>query len=184
MIVETERLYLREMTQSDFPLLSKHLQDAEVMVAFEHAFSDAEVQEGIDKQLKRYAEDGFGIWAAILKENGELIGQCGLSMQPFANREVLEIGYIFQKEYWHKGYATEAAIACKEYAFTRLNADEVFSMIRDTNIASQNVAKRNGMTVTDTFIKHYYGIDMLHYVYSVKACDAIRNCKKLQFLQK
>jgi len=89
-------------------------------------------------------------------------------MQPFADREVLEIGYIFQKEYWHKGYATEAAIACKEYAFTELNADEVFSIIRDTNIASQNVAKRNGMTITDTFTKHYYGIDMPHYLFSVR----------------
>ena len=168
MIIETERLYLREITQSDFPLLCKHLQDIEVMYAYEHAFSDAEVQEGIEKQFERYKKDGFGVWAVILKANGELIGQCGLSMQPFADREVLEIGYIFQKEYWHKGYATEAAIACKEYAFTKLNADEVFSIIRDTNIASQNVAKRNGMTITDTFTKHYYGIDMPHYLFSVR----------------
>ena len=171
MILETERLILREMTQSDFPLLCKHLQDAEVMYAYEHAYSDAEVQEGIDKQFQRYKEDGFGVWSVILKENGELIGQCGLSMQPFADREVLEIGYIFQKAYWHKGYATEAAIACKEYAFDVLNADEVFSIIRDTNIASQNVAKRNGMAIadmSDIFIKHYQGVEMLHYLFSVK----------------
>ena len=171
MILETERLILREMTQSDFPLLCKHLQDAEVMYAYEHAYSDTEVQERIDKQFQRYKENGFGIWAVILKESGELIGQCGLSMQPFADREVLEIGYIFQKAYWHKGYATEAAIACKEYAFDVLNADEVFSIIRDTNIASQNVARRNGMTIadkSDTFIKYYQGIGMLHYLFSVK----------------
>ena len=171
MMLMAERLIMREMTQSDFPLLCQHLQDAEVMYAYEHAFSDAEVQEGIDKQFQRYKEYGFGVWAVILKENGELIGQCGLSMQPFADREVLEIGYIFQKAYWHKGYATEAAIACKEYAFNVLNADEVFSIIRDTNIASQNVAKRNGMTIadiTDTFVKHYQGIELLHYLFSVK----------------
>jgi len=54
MIIETERLYLREITQSDFPLLCKHLQDIEVMYAYEHAFSDAEVQEGIEKQFERY----------------------------------------------------------------------------------------------------------------------------------
>lgn len=167
-MLETKRLYLREMAQSDFPLLCRHLQDAEVMYAYEHAFSDVEVQEGIDKQFQRYEKDGFGVMAVILKENGELIGQCGLSMQPCEDREILEIGYIFQKEYWHKGYATEAAIACKEYAFTELNADEVFSLIREDNFASQNVARRNGMSVAGTFVKHYRGVDMPHLIFSVK----------------
>ena len=167
-ILTTERLYLREMTNADFPLLCRHLQDEEVMYAYEHAYSDAEIWEGIDTQLQRYKEHGFGVWAVILKENGELIGQCGLSMQPCDNREVLEIGYIFQKKYWHKGYATEAAIACREYAFDTINADEVFSIIRDTNIASQNVARRNGMSICGTYIKHYCGIDMPHFLFSVK----------------
>lgn len=103
-----------------------------------------------------------------MKESGELIGQCGLSMQPCEDRELLEIGYIFQKQHWHKGYATEAAVACREYAFDILNADEVFSLIRDTNIASQDVAKRNGMRIQGAFVKHYRGIDMPHYVFSVK----------------
>ena len=164
-VLETERLILREMTRADFPLLCRHLQDTEVMYAYEHAFSDAEVREGIEKQLQRYEQYGFGVWAVILKENGELIGQCGLSMQPCEDRELLEIGYIFQKKYWRKGYATEAAVACREYAFDKLDADEVFSLIRDTNIASQNVAKRNGMSVCGTFVKHYCGLDMPHYIY-------------------
>ena len=167
-VIETERLILREMVQADFSALCKHLQDAEVMYAYEHAFSDAEVQEGMDKQFKSYKENGFGIWAVILKENGALIGHCGLSMQPCMDEEVLEIGYIFHKRYWHKGYATEAAIACREYAFNKLNAEEVFSIIRDTNIASQNVAKRNGMSIRGTFVKHCYGIDMPHLVFSVR----------------
>lgn len=168
MILQTERLYLREMTQADFPLLCKHLQDPEVMYAWEHAFSDAEVQEGIDKQLWRYETYGFGVWAVILKESGALIGQCGLSMQSYEDKEVLEIGYIFQKEHWHKGYAIEAAAACKKYAFEVLQAEEAFSLIRDTNIASQNVAIRNGMTVKERYVKHYYGLDMPHLVFSVK----------------
>lgn len=167
-MLETERLSLREMVESDFPLLCRHLQDAEVMYAYEHAFSDDEVQEGIDKQFQRYKQYDFGIWAVILKENGELIGQCGLSMQPCEDKKVLEIGYIFQKAYWGKGYAIEAAVACREYAFDQLNADEVFSIIRDTNIASQNVAKRNGMSVRGTFVKHYYGVDMPHCIFSVR----------------
>ena len=167
-IIETKRLYLREMTRDDFPLLCKYLQDPDVMYAFEHPYSDEEVWEGIEKQLERYSKDGFGVWAVILKENGELIGHCGLSMQPCEDIELLEIGYMLQKKYWHQGYAIEGAIACREYAFNVLNADEVFSLIRDTNVASQNVAIRNGMSVRRTYIKHYYGIDMPHYVYSIR----------------
>lgn len=168
MILETKRLYLREMKQMDFSSLCKILQDKDVMYAYEHAFDDVEVQEWLDKQITRYNHYGFGLWAVILKETDEMIGQCGLTMQDCNNRQVLEVGYLFQKAFWHKGYASEAAIACKEYAFEILNADEVFSIIRDINIASQNVAKRNGMTVTDRFIKHYYGVDMPHLVFSIK----------------
>lgn len=168
MIMTTERLYLREMKQSDYPALCKILQDAEVMYAYEHAFDDIETQNWLDKQLERYNDNGFGLWAVILKETDEMIGQCGLTMQEFNGKHVLEIGYLFQKSFWHKGYATEAAIACKKYSFKVLNANEVFSIIRDTNIASQNVAKRNGMSMQDTFVKHYYGVDMPHLVFSVK----------------
>lgn len=167
MILETERLYLREMNQSDFRSLCKIMQDEETMYAYEGAFTDIEVQEWLDRQISRYQKWGFGLWAVILKEAAEMIGQCGLSMQPWKDTEVLEIGYLFQRSHWHKGYAVEAAKACKQYAFKTLNAREVCSIIRDTNIASQNVAIRNGMTVTDSWTKHYRGVDMPHYRYVV-----------------
>lgn len=83
-------------------------------------------------------------------------------------QELLEIGYLFQRSYWHKGYATEAAKACKKYAFEVLNADTVCSIIRDSNVPSQNVAIRNGMAVTDKWTKHYRGVDMPHYCYVVQ----------------
>jgi RimJ/RimL family protein N-acetyltransferase len=167
MLLETKRLYLREMNQSDFPALCKILQDKDVMYAYEHAFDDGESQAWLDKQIVRYKDNGFGLWAVILKETDEMIGQCGLTIQEYNNKKVLEIGYLFQKAFWHKGYATEAAIACKEYAFDTLGVDEVVSIIRDTNIASQNVAKRNGMTEKERFTKHYYGVDMPHLVFSI-----------------
>ena len=167
-IIEINRLVLREMAQSDFPYLCKILQDDDVMYAYEGAFNDEEVQSWLDKQIANYKEYGFGLWAVILKENGIMIGQCGLTMQDYSGRKVLEIGYLFQKEYWHNGYATEAAIACKEYAFDKLDVQEVYSIIRDTNIPSQNVAERNGMTCTDRLVKHYRDIDMPHLVYCVK----------------
>lgn len=165
MIFETERLYLREMNQSDFDSLCKILQDEETMIAYEGAFSDSEVQEWLDRQISRYQKWGFGLWAVILKQTNEMIGQCGLTMQPWKDKEVLEIGYLFERSNWHKGYAIEAAMACKKYAFEILKADEVCSIIRDTNIASQNVAVRNGMTIVDTWTKHYRGVDMPHFCY-------------------
>lgn len=168
MILETERLYLRELEQSDFEALCKILKDEEAMYTYEGAFDDSEVQKWLDRQLSRYKKYAFGLWAVVLKGKNEVIGQCGLTMQPWKDKEVLEIGYLFQRAYWHNGYATEAAKACKKYAFEVLKADEVCSIIRDTNTSSQNVALRNGMTLTDNWVKHYRGVDMPHYRYVVK----------------
>lgn len=165
MVLETKRLYLREMGQADFQALCKILQDEETMYAYEGAFCEPEVQEWLDRQISRYQDWGFGLWVAALKETGEMIGQCGLTMQPWKGREVLEVGYLFQRQHWHKGYATEAASACKEYAFEKLGAKEVCSIIRDTNLASQRVAIRNGMAPADTWTKHYRGVDMPHIRY-------------------
>lgn len=168
MILETERLYLREIEQADFDSLCKILQDEETMYAYEGAFSNTEVQGWLDRQISRYHQWNFGLWAVILKDTDEMIGQCGFTMQPWKETEVLEIGYLFNRLYWHKGYATETAKACKKYAFEILKAKEVCSIIRDTNTASQNVAIRNGMTRADTWIKHFRGIDMPHYRYFIQ----------------
>ena len=162
MILETERLLLREMKQDDLPALQGILQDEETMYAYNGAFDEAETQAWLDRQLSRYAQYGFGLWAVVLKESGGMIGQCGLTMQPWRGDEVLEVGYLFNRAFWHHGYATEAARGCMEYAFDRLGAREVCSIIRETNLPSRRVAERNGMTVRDSWVKHYRGIDMPH----------------------
>ncbi|WP_414734470.1 GNAT family N-acetyltransferase [Christensenella hongkongensis] len=168
LILETERLYLRKLNKDDFSNLCSILQDAQVMYAYEHAFSDDEVSEWLCRQLSRYEKDGFGLWAVILKETSEFIGQCGITMQDCNGTEVPEIGYLFRKAFWHCGYATEAAIACREYAFHVLGFEAVYSIIRDSNEASKKVARKNGMHKTGTLLKHYYGIDMPHDVYCVR----------------
>ena len=165
MILETSRLYLRELNDDDFDALCKIMQDEKTMYAYEGAFSDDEVQQWLERQYMRYDKYGFGLWAVVLKENNEVIGQCGLTMQPWKDQEVLEVGYLFNRDYWHHGYASEAAKACMEYAFEKLHANEVCSIIRDTNIASQNVALRNGMKIHDQGVNHYRNVYMLHYRY-------------------
>ena len=165
---ETERLYMREMTADDFLALSAILQDADTMYAYEHAFSDEETQAWLDRQLRRYSDDGFGLWAVVLKDTQVMIGQCGLSMQAVEGELLPEIGYLFNRRYWHNGYAAEAAIGCRRYAFEELHLGEVYSIIRDTNLASINVAIRNGMLARRRFVKHYWGVDMPHILFSAR----------------
>ena len=167
MILETERLYLRKLRQSDFEDLCRILQDGEVMYAYEHAFETEEVQEWLDRQLARYAVDGIGLWAVLLRETGEFVGQAGLTMQEYAGTRVPEIGYLLKKMYWQQGYATEAASRCRDYAFNVKGWDRVYAIIRDCNAASRRVAERVGMRRVDGFVKHYYGMDMPHDVYAV-----------------
>ena len=171
-ILETERLALRRLRRADYADLCLMLKDEEVMYAYEHAFEDWEAADWLDRQLMRYEKYGFGLWAVILKESGELIGQCGLTMQEAGEREVLEVGYLFRKEFWHCGYALEAAAACRDYAFEKLGAEEVYSIIRDTNAPSRAVAERNGMTVCGSIVKHYYGMDMPHLLYRISRTEA------------
>lgn len=171
MILETERLILREMTDSDLPGLKAIMQDEKTMYAYNGTYSDDEVSAWLGRQKARYANYGFGLWAVILKETGEMIGQCGITMQDWNGREVMEVGYLFNRNFWHHGYAAEAARGCRDYAFEKLGAQEVFSIIRDTNIPSQNVAKRNGMKIVDRWTKHFRGEDMPHYLFRVKKSE-------------
>jgi RimJ/RimL family protein N-acetyltransferase len=167
-IFETDRLFLREFLDSDYNDLCEILQDKDVMYAYEHPFSEDEVKGWYNKLIiGHYEKYGFGLWAVIHKETNAFLGQCGLTIQELNEKEYLEIGYLFKKKYWHKGYAVEAAFGCKKYAFEKLSAEKVSSIIRDTNIASQNVAKRIGMVKTGEIMKHYYDMDMLHYVFEI-----------------
>lgn len=171
MILETGRLMLRQMDENDYEALCLILQDKEVMYAYEHAFDGAEVREWLARQTERYRRNGFGLWAVILKESGEMIGQCGITMQDIGGGEVQEVGYLFRRACWHKGYALEAALACREYAFETLKAEAVYSIIRDNNFASQRVAERGSMKRCGEIMKHYYGMDMPHYLYRITRAE-------------
>ena len=100
-VFETERLAFREMNQDDFLDLAEMLQNPKVMYAYEHDFSNSDVQQWLDRQIGRYRDYGFGLWAVISKTSGVMVGQAGLTMQPYRNKDVLEIGYLLKKEFWH-----------------------------------------------------------------------------------
>ena len=167
-ILTTERLILRKLVPEDYNEACRLLQDEQTMYAYEGAFSNDEVHQWLDKQFERYIIDGFGLWGIVKKDSGELIGQCGVTLQQWDERTVPEVGYLLRRDFWHMGFATEAARACTEYAFEVLGFTEIFSIIRDTNQASQHVAQRNGMSPVGKFVKHYRGVDMPHIVYGKK----------------
>jgi len=148
--------------------------DEETMAAFNGPWTEQENIEAVEKQIRSYKENGFGRYAVVLKETGKVIGNCGLMWWDIDGRQVLELGYMFNRAFWHKGYASEAAFAVKRYAFDVLGFDEVSSLVRDSNYASMNVAIRNGMLVRGRYVKHYKGEDMPHYIFTARKSDKDR----------
>ena len=138
------------MEEKEGDALQAIMQEPQVMYAYEGPLTDEEVRTWLNRQLERCARFGFGLWAVILKETGRVVGQCELTMQLWKKESVLKISCLFRWDAWHRGYATEAAQACREHAFSVPGGREVCSIVRDTNLASQNVPRRNGMPLKDT----------------------------------
>jgi len=177
-ITETKRLVLRELTLDDLSATKRIVCDEQTMYAWNGAWSEEENLDGLQKQIRCYREDGFGRWAVALKGTGEVIGICGLMWYDTDKDRVLEIGYLFNRAHWHNGYAAEASIACRDYAFNTLGYDEVYSLIKEDNYSAMNVAIRSGMLVRGRFTKHYKGEDMLHYIFSVRANHLTTDAQK------
>jgi len=144
-ILETERLRLREFVPQDADALAAVLGDPVAMQYYPAPFDRKEVEEWIGRNIQRYRREGYGLWAMLLKDSGDLIGDCGCALQEVEGRNEVEVGYHVRRDLWSKGYATEAALACMEYAFVRLGATRVISMIRPKNLQSRRVAEKNGM---------------------------------------
>jgi len=167
-IIENEQLYLRELTSDDFEDLCLILQDEETMYAYEAAFTKQQVSDWLNWNLKSYQENGFGLWAIIDQKSQNFIGQCGIVYSDVENQLLLEIGYLVNKRYWNQGYATSASQLCITYAKNSLKAEKICSIIRETNLSSQKVAEKNGMTIVKQFDKDYSGLPVRHFVYSIE----------------
>ena len=152
-MIETKRLFIRNLNEKDLDDLGLILKDDETMYAYEGAFSDDEVLSWMEKQFSRYRDHGFGLWAVVLKDTGAMIGQCGLTIQEWKGADVLEVGYLFNKAYWHHGYATEAARACLEYAFEKLDA---FKIYLDISKEEQKARlERRSPSLLERFLKEW-----------------------------
>jgi len=162
-ILETSRLILREFRPDDADALTRVLSDPETMRFYPSPYDRDGVENWIARNIRRYANDGHGLWAMILKASGELIGDCGLTVQNVDGAGELEIGYHVRRDLWGQGLATEAARACRDYGFARLPVERIISLIRPENQPSRRVAEKNGMTVWKETIRK----DLLHLVYAI-----------------
>ena len=167
-VMETERLIIRKITSKDMGALLAIMGKPEVMYAWEHGFDKKEVRQWMNRQLARYRKDGYGYFALVLKDGGKLIGQAGLMKGVINGNEAVELGYILDNEYWHNGYATEAARKCLQYAFGKLGLTEVHCSIRPENTSSIRVAEAIGMTPCGSHTITYNGKEMPHVLYKAE----------------
>ena len=153
-ILETDRLILRDLQESDLSALIALNQDPEVMQYFPKPYSQAEslrLYQSIQDEVKAY---GYSLWAVEEKTSQEFIGLVGLhhsDLRIFAGKEAVEIGWRLRKEFWNRGYATEAAQACLDFAFQQAGLSEVYSFTSLLNQPSQKVMQKLGMEFVKEF---------------------------------
>ena len=151
MIIETERLFLREMNENDFDALYEVLADADIMQHYPYTFDENRVRNWIQRNIERYRIFGFGLWAVCLKETGEMIGDCGITLQLIDGQIKPEIGYHIRADKQRNGYAKEAAIAVRDWTFNNTPFQIVYSYMKYTNEPSVKTAISYGCKQVDEY---------------------------------
>ena len=165
-ITQTPRLTIQLLEDDDCHSLTSIFRDAEVMrFSLSGLKSKKQILEFITRNKHSYSQHGFGSFAIILRETSQLIGICGISIQELNGTAHYELGYRFAKRYWGNGFASEAAMACKDFAFQSLKLKELISIIDPVNTASIRVAEKIGMTHEKD--ASFHGISVK--VYSIKS---------------
>jgi RimJ/RimL family protein N-acetyltransferase len=145
-VLETKRLSLRHLALNDVDNLLGIFSDPDAMRYYSATKGRKETIDWINWNIKSYIDHGFGLWAVMRKDTSAFAGQCGLIMQRNVDgRDEVEIGYSFLREQWNHGFATEAAIACRQLGFTDFNLTHLVSLIDSENRASKRVAQKVGM---------------------------------------
>lgn len=156
--LRTERLLMRGWTDADREPFAAMNADPVVMEHFPHPLSRAESDALVERVGAGFAEHGFGWWALETLEDGRFIGFTGLSVPRFRvpwmdrrHQPVVEVGWRLVHDAWHRGYASEAARSALSFAFGTLGLPEVVSFTTTTNLRSQAVMQRLGMSRLTTY---------------------------------
>jgi RimJ/RimL family protein N-acetyltransferase len=155
------------MLDTDIDALLLIFTDLKVMAAFDHPpFTREQMSRWLERNLSHQNQYGYGLFSVILKQTGQLIGDCGL--EQMEDQGAAELGYDFRSDYWNQGYATETAVAVRDYAFDVLRLPHLISLIRVGNLPSKRVAEKVGMTLTDEFTRY----DIQYWKYFIKNKNA------------
>jgi RimJ/RimL family protein N-acetyltransferase len=160
---ESARLRFRPITARDVDNLLLIFGDPVAMQFWPGTRTREEIISQIEKYQQRYRDDGYGLWAVELKETGEFVGRVGLIRQ----QEGIEVAYALVPKFWKRGLATEAAQACRDWAFEHLDCDRMISLVHTRNLPSCRVAERNGMRVVAEII-HW---NLPHHVYAITRAE-------------
>lgn len=148
---ESERLKFRLLSRDDFEIWLKLFHEKEVadFLGFgKIPTPELQCEEWFKIQDNRYANNLGGMNVLIEKKTGNFVGQCGLLVQEVDNKKELEIGYSVLSEFRKRGFASEAAQKCRDFAFENNFSESLISIIHVNNISSQKVALKNGMIKT------------------------------------
>jgi len=158
-MLETEKLILRPLDKTDVDAIYAMRRDADVMRYIREPQNRAESANWIELVSSRWATEQIGFCAVIEKSSGKFAGWCGL-WQLMETGET-EVGYAVAKNFWRKGYATEAAHKFLDYAFERLQSEKIVAIAQPENAASRRVMEKLGMRYDYT--GEFYGRDLVHY---------------------
>ncbi|MDH4089682.1 MAG: GNAT family N-acetyltransferase [Cyclobacteriaceae bacterium] len=168
--LESARLVTRMLTENDIPIWADFFADKEAVEFFPAFVLSSNLESArhwVDKQLKRYADNRFGLQALIDRKSNDFVGQCGLIRQEVDDKEEVEVGYHIFKKYWGQGFAPEAARLFIDYAFQHDLTASVISIIDRKNIKSQRVAEKNGLAMEKE--TKWSGLDV--YIYRINKHD-------------
>lgn len=162
MRLETKRLIIRPFCHDDIAPLAKISSDPDVMRYISGGVQSYEaIAKRVAHYMKCYETKHYSLFAVIEKASDVFIGFCGLIDQQVEGKYYVELGYRFDKSYWNKNLATEAASKVKEFALDTLTLDEIIAIIQPQNKASLRVAEKIGMKPKAKAIFH--NIDVIVY---------------------
>ena len=150
--IETGRLFLREMVEDDFEALRRVLGDRDIMGHYPYEFDDERIRSWIARNRERYSIFGFGLWAVCRKDTGEMIGDCGLTMQIIDGQIRPEIGYHIRADHQRQGFAKEAACAIRDWTWQNTPFRAVYSYMKAENIPSIRTAMAYGCEYAGEFL--------------------------------
>lgn len=150
-MIETQRLTLRPLERGDLDDMYRIQSDPVTMAFWPAPFSLDASRAWIERSIESFRVNGFGRYALIVKDSGALIGDCGILRSPIDGTPENDLGYIIFHTFWNQGYATEAAAACKRYAFETLQLDRVCANMPVDHMASRRIAEKIGMSLEREF---------------------------------